>query len=340
MYMSGGYHGSIMHILEYADYFLKRGDEVSIGSVFISDDIGDEAKKQGIHLYNITDIPMEPVYDLVYAFHIFLFPYLLSQDLNYKNAIATVLSPFAPLEKLPPSPLWRHFDLITCISDEIIETYRALGIDSKTFVKIPNHIPLDFLNHGGCRNKWNEKIGAVCVVSNHYVPELAEMAKIAPWRTDFFGNKHNNNVKITPQILNDYDVVITIGKTVQYALGLGIPVFEYDIHGGCGYIGIKNMLFEEKTNFSGRGTGAKLSCEELCSRIAEGYPAAVAKAASLCEVARERYSIARLIEYQLSLLPAKAEARKDPVSLDTILFCNASAVALKFIYSLKDEIKN
>lgn len=38
---------------------------------------------------------------------------------------------------------------------------------------------------------------------------------------------------ITLEILSQYDVAITIGKTVQYCLVMGVPVYVYDKFGSC-----------------------------------------------------------------------------------------------------------
>ena len=42
------------------------------------------------------------------------------------------------------------------------------------------------------------------------------------------------------ELLDHYDCVISIGKTVQYCLVQGIPVFLYDRFGGPGYLNESN----------------------------------------------------------------------------------------------------
>ena len=57
---------------------------------------------------------------------------------------------------------------------------------------------------------------------------------------------------ISYDVISKYDLVITIGKTVQYCLVLGQPVYIYDHFGGCGFLDEKNLKSAKEYNFSGR----------------------------------------------------------------------------------------
>lgn len=124
---------------------------------------------------------------------------------------------------------------------------------------------------------------------------------------------------------------------MQYALAMGIPIFEYDKHGGCGYITPENIDHELKSNFSGRGTGAKLTAAEIRDRIVEGYAEARQSAHTLRAEALQRFSISNLISRQLSLLPR----RDTPLIMDRVdtwLFANAALVAMNQINALLGRI--
>lgn len=205
--------------------------------------------------------------------------------------------------------MYPYFDLITAISPEIIARYRdEFQLDEKLFTLVPNHLPVDFIEKSGVKTQWAEKPGKLAVVSNHRVEELVEVAEATPWQTDFFGSEYGNSVTINPELLLGYDAIIIIGKTVQYVMGLGVPVFEYDYNGGCGWITRDNMESEAETNFSGRSTYAKMDAATLVRELAEGYANAVAQAARLREKALETFSIIKLITRQIrlvSVLPPK-----------------------------------
>ena len=76
---------------------------------------------------------------------------------------------------------------------------------------------------------------------------------------------------ITPQLLSKHDVIVSIGKTIQYALVAGIPAFNYDHFGGDGYITLENLNFERFYHFTGKPNFRKLTAYEIATEIFEGY---------------------------------------------------------------------
>lgn len=334
MHMSG-LHGSVLHILEYAKFFKSLDAEVCIGAVFIDPTIRKIAASENISLYRISNVPLDTEYDIVYALHLFLFPYLLIKGLAYKHAILGLLGVKVPLEQLPPSCMYPYVDLITAISPEIIARYRdEFQLDEKLFTLIPNHLPVDFLEKSGVKTQWAEKIGKLAVVSNHRVEELLEMGAAAPWQTDFFGSEYENSVTISPELLLGYDAIITIGKTVQYGMGLGVPVFEYDYNGGCGWITPDNMESEAKTNFSGRSTRTKRDAATLVRDLAEGYANAASQAARLREKALETFSIIKLITRQIALVSALPPKGQPILSADAWFYANTCYLAVENMIGL------
>jgi hypothetical protein len=77
--------------------------------------------------------------------------------------------------------------------------------------------------------------------------------------------------RIHPELLLNFDAVVTIGKTTQYCLVMGIPVYSYDHYGGAGWLSSENFAFEAFNNFSGYRTQRKLSATQLTSEIRGGY---------------------------------------------------------------------
>lgn len=333
-----GLHGSFLHIMEYAKFFKSMDAEIFLGSVFMGAKIKEIAAKEKYHLYPINKLPVHQEFDLVYSLHIFLFPYLLFKGLAYKHAIHALLSVKSPLEQLPPSCMYPYFDLITVLSPEIAMRYNdEFQISPSRFMLVPNPIPLNFLSKSKEKTEWNEKISRVAVVSNHKLPELIEMAHMAPWHTDFFGMEYGNSVNITPELLLGYDAIITIGKTVQYGMSLGIPIFEYDHNGGCGWITPQNMEIEAMTNFSGRSTFKKRDGEKLVKDMKEGYGEAISQIASLREKALKRFSIIELIKSQLKTIWRMPSKETLTLSADAWFYCNTCYLALEYILGLANK---
>lgn len=243
--------------------------------------------------------------------------------------------------------MYPYFDMITAISPEIVARYcDEFQLDQDMFTLIPNPVPLDFIAKSNEKTGWSGQLCKVAVISNHKVPELLEMARSAPWYTDFFGSEYGNSVVITPDLLLGYDAIITIGKTVQYGIGLGIPVFEYDYNGGCGWITPHNINAEALTNFSGRTTHAKRNAQALIRDLEEGYADAVAQAPALRAIALERFSIIKLITRQLKAVMAMPPKGKPVLSPDAWFYCNTCYLAIDHIMGLQriraaqDEAKN
>lgn len=331
-----GLHGSALHIMEYAKFFQNISDDISIGAFFISKKAKDLAVKENFKLYKINDVPVDVEYDIVYSLHVFLFPYLLFKGLVYKHAIHALLSVKSPIEQLPPSCMYPYFDLITVISPEIASRYYdEFQLNPNLFMLIPNPIPLNFIGKSSDKLSWNKKIYKLAVVSNHKLTELIAMAKKAPWKTDFFGMEYGNSVSITPELLLEYDAIITIGKTVQYGLGMGIPVFEYDHNGGCGWITLQNFETEILTNFSGRSTYIKRDAESLIKEIEDGYVNAVAQYPKLREMALDKFSIIKLIKKQLKVIYALPARSKPILSPDAWFYCNTCYLALEYMLGME-----
>lgn len=119
--------------------------------------------------------------------------------------------------------------------------------------------------------KYNDRLGKLLVVSNHPPAELTlameDLALQHHVEVRHFGATSGQAYKrIQPEDLAWADVVVSIGKTVQYAMAAGVPVYCYDHFGGPGYLDKKNFDTAAQLNFSGRGFG-KMTPEELASDI-------------------------------------------------------------------------
>ena len=85
---------------------------------------------------------------------------------------------------------------------------------------------------------------------------------------------------VSPAHVDAADAVITIGKTVQYALAAACPVFCYDIHGGPGWLTQRNLGTARRHNFSGRPF-ARMDAAAIARQVLDGYAGALAEASTL-----------------------------------------------------------
>ncbi|MGB3315943.1 MAG: glycosyltransferase, partial [Albidovulum sp.] len=112
-------------------------------------------------------------------------------------------------------------------------------------------------------------------ISNHLPAEVGEAFEILKARgieVTRIGSPHASR-RVTPRDLESHEAVVTIGKSVQYAIRSRRPVFCYDHFQGPGWLG-PLMAATEATNFSDRCSRIPLSGPNLAERILDGFAAA------------------------------------------------------------------
>ncbi len=180
---------------------------------------------------------------------------------------------------------------------------------------IENGIPSSFFN--SYKEDVSEKIRYVGVVSNHIPEEIYSLRKSLEGVADvkFIGVNGDFCEFVTPELLKKFDVIITIGKTVQYCLGLGIPVYEYDHFGGNGYITTYNFYTERRFNFSGRPNKRKLTADIIIKELFVRYGEALCYREELSNLARNNFC------FEIKLRRVLQDVFKNktrPISLDII----------------------
>lgn len=118
----------------------------------------------------------------------------------------------------------------------------------------------------------------VLLVTNHADADLLgarEVLRARGLTVRHVGSSGEGQQFVTPELLAEHDVVVTIGKTVQYCLVSGQPVYVYDHFGGYGYLDEGSLPLARRHNFSGRG-GERRSSEQIADEILDGYGDAVA----------------------------------------------------------------
>lgn len=290
-----GLHGSVMHTREYAAYLKSQGHEVSVSCIEANAETSKMFTDNGIPVSRLKDVDVSAPYDVVYALHFPTLGMLLYRGLETRKLILSSLSTYSRLENYPV--YWQEASLLTAMSEETRQAHHeTYGIPVERIMVAENAVPPGFDEAAppraeGCPRR-------IAVISNHIPQELTEAAALLTKeiQTDFIGKECGNSKEVTPALLSEYDLVITIGKTVQYAMGMGIPVFEYDRYGGNGYILPDNMETEALHNFSGRPNKRTLPAETLAQEILNGYEPCRRQTGELRAKALERFSLAVLMQ--------------------------------------------
>ena len=323
-YYFNGYHGSMMHICEIAEYLVAQGWMVGVVSMDITQEIREYVESKGIRLYSVHTLPKDIVWQYALCYHFPLLPYLLRSGVNIERFSIGSLSGIEMLES--PSFLVKAEGLPVFVHCGSLKSKLILnhGINENTIFIVPNLVPESFREFE--KKPPPQSLNKIAVVSSHVSNEIREAAvqlAVQHIIVDFYGlaDKH---IPVTPQLLAGYDCVVTIGKTVQYALALGIPVFNYDRFGGEGYIRLSNIDDEEYYNFSGRRTFRSLCADALAAELSRGFAAAAKEASSLRAVAYERYFVSYQVERILSILDGWAfhKIEESPATRMYYDYCN------------------
>lgn len=276
------YQGSEMNCLSLAHALTQMGCSVEIATFLYEFPIKEVFEKEGLSVKNLFTQKLNRThYDLIWAHHTVVLDHLLfGLGITADKIVFSSLSPFEPLE-VPPA----YANQLTLCLANSSETSRQLlseGVQEGLCRVFPNSIAKADYESGG--DKASLTLERLAIVSNHIPAELKESSTELMKRgiaVDIYGLGYQH-VLMTPEILKQYDAVITIGRTVQYCMGLNIPVYCYDIHGGPGWLRMDQLEKAFDLNFSGRGFGKKTS-EEIVKEVMGEFADAASETPALRE---------------------------------------------------------
>ncbi|MBD7968900.1 glycosyltransferase [Paenibacillus gallinarum] len=282
--------GAEINILSLAQKLISLNYEVDVATLQYDYPIQENFEIEGIAVWNLTFTnPETKHYDLIWSQHAqTLNNIIFEKNITANKIVFSSLSPFEPFEA---PPIFSNL-LSLCLANsvETAETLMRENVQPAKIKIFPNFAPEDFINSS---KKVSDTILKVGVVSNHIPEEIYELARQLEKKSiqvDFYGINHQTRL-ITSEIMLEWDAVITIGKSVQYALVMGLPVFCYDIHGGPGWINESNYEISKEYNFSGRGTVPIRNSKELLNEFMQGYNQTISAVKILQEKSRLEFDL-------------------------------------------------
>ncbi|MDQ7989672.1 MAG: glycoside hydrolase family 99-like domain-containing protein [Candidatus Dactylopiibacterium sp.] len=284
--------GSELTTLEVARELRRRNWALHIACFELSPSVRELFDPLGVGWIdlNADSHPLEgSTVDLLWGHHFTTFDRLLADyRLRPEKTLFTSLSPYEPLE-CPPL----YADHLSAVAANSIENFHEIcrhGIDPQRVFVFENSVPDDDFAQAPAPHPAVPR--KLAVISNHVPAEVLALREAAAGQLeiDFYGFEHQS-VLITRERLAAYDLVLTIGRTVQQCLALEIPVYCYDRFGGPGYLDIYNFEQAAGYNFSGRCGHRKLDTAAILAELLEGYATAVAGLPTLKAIARQRFSI-------------------------------------------------
>lgn len=265
-----GYTGSELDTVEIANYFIKKGYNVDIFTLEVGNLCKEiNSKIRVVTMNNIQDLYLE--YDILWAHHYPLVDYLLfSSNIKFHYIHYICLSSIENLEQIPV-----YYEDLNMISVMSYNTRTKLLKENPIYKEdrieiFPNYALKKYFSYLILSRKVLKK---VAIVSNHVPDELISVKKRLEndgIEVEIYGINYNY-LKVDDEVLKNYDLIISIGKTCFYSLAMGIPTYIYDRMGGNGYVRKSNIENFFKGNFVCLSTAVKMSDIELYNDIVNGY---------------------------------------------------------------------
>lgn len=270
--------GSEVVVLETARHFAAMGCAVTVFANWAAAPMADLIEAATGTAVVTDPYQIRPfTYDMAYVQHqvLGLFDYRPTADERPATRIvAGRLSRRSYLE----SGGWQHdrllVDHVLANSTLTAEHLALVGYDAPTTV-FHNAAPEDFFQPFIAKPASPRRI---LLVSNNRDPALADaIARLRPGITvDHVGEGGDRITLVTPAMIAAADLVVSIGKTVPYALASHVPVYVYDHFGGPGYLDADTVDAAARYNFSGRCCERLLSGAEIAAEIVGAYAKGVA----------------------------------------------------------------
>jgi hypothetical protein len=252
------YTGSEINCLEISRCLKNMGHTPYVYTFYKENPLCAEFEKNKIFVSDQYEDIINIEFDLIWNQHSQVLNYLLFRRIKYKNILFSSLSPFEELEY--PSYYVNQLPLVLANSKETKNKLVQLGVKPELINIFFNSVDLDYFK--ASKKESVSPIKALCI-SNHPPEELLNLKVFTNnnFSIDFIGQNSGEYKLVTPDVLNNYNLIISIGKTVQYAIALNIPIYCYDQFGGPGFITQNNCEIALNHNFSGRGFSKKTTSE-------------------------------------------------------------------------------
>lgn len=302
------YTGSELDTLQTAKWFKKNHWDVEVATL--------QKKEPLLHLFAENDIKVTDVwaeqlssqqYDLLWGHHWPLISYIIFHEKAvFQKLIHHCLGALEPLESAVPfhNEIPIYFSISEVVKQILIDVD---GVDEKKIQVFTNSAEEIYFEK--YKTIVPNKLRKIGIISNHVPEELAELKEFfEPLGIEvFYIGMYNNYMLVDVDLIMNYDLIITIGRTVQQCFACGVPVYCYDIYGGPGYIDKNNIDIAEKFNFSGRGFANKMTCTQIAEDILKNYPNALDNISFLHDIALERYRFEEKMAKAMKLIDSAPE---------------------------------
>jgi hypothetical protein len=296
--------------LEVAEGLSAFGYEVTIGTNLFSRGFEDYIRDIGVSIFDDCRAIDISSFDFIWSQHL-VAP--LCKNYSKLRSVETKfftvhLSPYEPLERLGLACVPRYVAGVLANSLETKKYISEMFNYQFPIINFYNAAPRYFIND---QNQSGERkhLKRIIFISNHIPNELTEALKLLNnhnCSVEIFGVGHNYR-RIRPSDLSAFDAVLTIGKSVQYALLRRVPIYCYDRFGGPGWITPGNLQNALDFNFSGRCCNRRLTPNEIVNELVLGYESAQNGVDKIFDAQHEKFNLNRLLSGLINADPSPIE---------------------------------
>ena len=228
------FSGSELDTLETARWFLEQGWEVEVAALQRAEPLSRYFDESRI---KVTLLPEEPLsrdsYDLLWGHHWPVINHIVYHNLaSFKKAVHICLGVLEPLE----SAVAYHDCLSACfaISKEVKQSLiEREGVAVENVHVSPNAADSSYFSQYTFGRF--TQLRRLAVISNHICAEARALSSLlSPLGVDvcYIGMESHTYRLVDAPFLQEFDLVVTIGRTVQRCFACGVPVYCYDHFGG------------------------------------------------------------------------------------------------------------
>lgn len=318
------YTGSELVAFDLAKKFRDLGWKVILITRYFEEPLKSLIEKENIQVYLSDSSELENLeIDLLWIQHFPLMLDVLTAGVKAKKIIYSSLSHLEGVES-PPFFI-EEMNMFCFQSIENLEKRdpTKFAHQDRCFI-FENFVPDEFIVYGeSSLYKKSCFLRKILCVSNHFPDFVRDSFALLKERGIEVKRIGGDDFElVTPELLSNYDAIMTIGRTVQMGLCIGIPVFCYDHFGGPGYINNINKEKALKFNFSGRCCNRILTPQELTQELIDEYPKALNEVEVLKSWAKEYFSLDKTLSKVFDILENTPNFRWNSKDCEKLLYIN------------------
>lgn len=198
-----------------------------------------------------------------------------------------------------------------------------------------------------------ESLTHLLAVSNHFTDDMIEALEILEARgvTVTRRGKQFGAARITADDISQTQAVLSIGKTVQYALRAERPIYCFDMHGGPGWLDADNFEEAAYHNFSGRCDPRTITASDIADELMTGFQSAAIFSKTIEKSMLRKYELEHLVSKVLETAKdsridksrqtkIKALTKDDQKRGDVRLEADTAEMILRFSTNRTNLLKN